>query len=61
MAERARLPDGLLEEIIESRSYARAVAANEVDPTGWNTSPMRTAAKDIEHELAAEEIADTDG
>lgn len=61
MAERARLPDGLLEEIIASRYYARAVAANQIDPKGWNSSPMRTTAMEIEHELAGEEIAKRNG
>jgi hypothetical protein len=56
-AEQARLPVGFLEEIIESRSYARAHAANKVDPKGWNSSPMRIAAMEIEHDLAAEEVA----
>lgn len=56
MAERARLPEGLLEEIIASRAYARAVAANQVDPKGWDQSELRTIAKEIEHELVAEEI-----
>lgn len=55
-AEKMRLPEGLLEEIIESRSYARAMHANEVDPTGWVSSPVRTMAKEIEMELATQEI-----
>lgn len=54
--EKARLPEGFLEEIIESRSYARAYSANQVDPNGWTRSPMRTAAMEIEHELAEHEI-----
>jgi len=35
------------------------VTANETDPDvhGWRTSRLRTLAKEIEHELAAEEIA----
>jgi len=56
LAEKGRLPDGLLEEIIASRSYARALAANQVDPKGWNSSPMRITANEIAFELAQEEI-----
>lgn len=55
-AEKMRLPEGLLEEIIESRAYTRAWQANEVDPKGWASSPRRTMAKEIEMELAADEI-----
>jgi len=55
-AEQQRLPVGFLEQIIEYRSYAGAVTANQVDPKGWNRSPMRTLAMEIEHALAAEEI-----
>jgi len=61
MAERARLPDGFLEEIILSRYYGRAVAANQVDPKGWNNSQMRTTAMEIELELAKAEIDQADG
>jgi len=59
LAERARLPEGFLEEIIESRAYARALATNQGDPdaNGWRSSPIRTLAREIEHELAEEEIA----
>ena len=55
-AELRRLPVGFLEQVIEYRAYARAHAANQVDPKGWNRSPMRTLAMQIEHALAAEEI-----
>ena len=44
--------------MIEYRSYAAAVAANEADPHDWRSTPMRTLAKHIEHALAEEEIAD---
>ena len=50
LAERARLPEGLLEEIVESRAFARAVAANTIDLKGWSSSPMRIAAKELELE-----------
>lgn len=56
MAEMDRLPVGMLEEIIESRAYARAHAANAADVPDWQASPMRTRAKEIEHELAEEEL-----
>lgn len=55
-AEKLRLPEGLLEEIIESRAYRRAYRANQVDPERWQTSPMRIAAMELEHELAQEVI-----
>jgi hypothetical protein len=57
LAERARLPEGFLEEIVESRSFARAVQANQIDPKGWQSSPMRITAMECEHEMAEEEIA----
>lgn len=50
-AEMQRLPAGFLEQVIEYRIYAQAKAANESDPKGWQHSPMRTLAKDIEFEL----------
>lgn len=54
--ERQRLPAGFMEQIIEYRRYAEAFAANQVQPEGWRSSPLRTIAMEIEHELAAEEI-----
>jgi hypothetical protein len=55
-AERLRLPAGFLEQVIEYRAYAAAVAANESDPKGWTSTELRRLAKTIEHELAQEEI-----
>lgn len=55
-AEQQRLPAGFLEQVIEYRAYAAAYAANEIDASGWQASPLRTLAKEIEHELAEEEI-----
>ena len=55
-AELQRLPVGFLQQILEYRRYADAVAANQVDPKGWNTSPMRITATEIEFALAAAEI-----
>jgi hypothetical protein len=60
LAERARLPEGFLEEIIASRQYARAVAANTVDPKSAGSSAIRQRALVITFELAQEEI-DQDG
>jgi hypothetical protein len=60
-AELQRLPAGFLQQIIEYRSYAAAVAANDVDPAGWQASTLRTVAKDIEHALVDEEMANRDG
>jgi len=54
--EMDRLPAGMLEEIIESRAYARAHAANAANVPDWQKSPMRTRAMEIEHELAEEEL-----
>lgn len=57
MAEMDRLPCGLLDEILESRSYGRAKAANVADPKGATSSEMRRLATVIEFELAQEELA----
>lgn len=57
VAEQQRLPAGFLEQVIEYRHYAAARAANIVDPKGWRQDPMRTLAKEIEHDLVAEELA----
>lgn len=54
--EQQRLPVGFLEQVIEYRAYAAAHAANEVDAPGWEKSPMRTMARQIEMALAQEEI-----
>lgn len=56
MAERERLPYGLLEEVVAARYYGRAHAANAANAPGEEASPLRVLAKDIEHELAVEEI-----
>jgi hypothetical protein len=60
MAERARLPYGLLEEIVAARYFSRAIAANTANVPGWEASAWRTLAKEIEHELAEEETADSE-
>lgn len=57
MSERAHLPEGLLEEIVEARAYERAVAANANDPKTCDQSPLRRLAMDLTFELAQEEIA----
>lgn len=56
-AEINRLPSGFMDEMIESFQYARAFAANQADPKGWQSSPMRSQAMDIESELAEEEMS----
>ena len=56
LAEQQRLPVGFLEQVIEYRAYASAHAANEADPKGWDSSPMRRLAQEIEHQLIQEEI-----
>jgi len=43
--------------VIEYRNYAAAFYANQAAPTGWQSSPMRQLAMEIEHALAAEELA----
>ena len=55
--ELQQVPVGFLQQIIEYRRYAAAYFANQSDPHGWPASNMRTLAREIEHELAAEEIA----
>jgi hypothetical protein len=56
-AELQRLPAGFLPQVIEYRRYAAAYFVNIADPTGWQSSDLRTLAKEIEHALAEEEIA----
>ena len=56
-AERDRLPEGFMDEMIESFSYAKAFAANQADSKSWQSSPMRITAMEIEHAIAAEDIA----
>jgi len=56
LEEWARLPVGFLETLIEYRAYAAAKRANDVDPTGWSSSPLRTLAFQIEMALAQEEM-----
>lgn len=60
VAEQQRLPAGFLEQIVEYRAFAAAWFANQADASGWQSSPMRTVAKEIEHALAEEEI-ESDG
>jgi len=54
--EQQRLPVGFLDQLLEYRAYAYAKAANAADPKGWDSSPMRRLAQEIEMELAAEDI-----
>lgn len=56
IAEQRRLPVGFLEQLIEYRQYRRARAANEIDPKGFDKSPMRTLANRIEDEIQAAAI-----
>lgn len=51
-----RLPEGFLDEMIDSINYARAVAMNAADPTGATQHPLRAEALEIEMALATEEI-----
>lgn len=54
MEERAQLPDGLLEEVIEARAYAATYAAyKKKDP---KESPLWRAVIEIDHALAEEEV-----
>ena len=52
--EMQRLPVGFLEQLLEYRNYAAAVRANADDEKGWQSSPMRILAKQIQHALAGE-------
>jgi hypothetical protein len=56
-AEQQRLPAGFLEQVVEYRHYAAAYHANQVDPKGGQSTPMRMIATEIEFERAAAEIA----
>jgi len=49
-----RLPDGLLEEIIQSRAYARAKATVAANPKA--SGGLIDEAKVIEYELAHEVV-----
>ena len=57
-AEQQRLPVGFLEQLLEYRAYASAYHANEADPKGWTSSPMRTLAQEIEAALVEEGLQD---
>lgn len=52
---------GFLQQVIEYRRYAEAYAANAANLPGWDASPLRIVATEIEHELAEEEIAEDAG
>jgi hypothetical protein len=54
IAEQQRLPIGFLEQVLEYRSAAAARAANQADPKGWSSSPMRVLMQEIETALAME-------
>lgn len=51
-----RLPCGFMDEMIESYTYAKAVSANQADQKGSRSTALRSAAFDIEGELAEEEV-----
>ena len=55
-AEIDRLPCGFVDEMIESFAFARAVSANDANVPGWETSPLRTLARQIEMDIAQEQI-----
>lgn len=55
LREWLRVPAGLLESIIEMRAYAGAKARYEFDPKA--TGGLAQLVKELEFELAAEEIA----
>lgn len=52
--EMQRLPIGFLEQVIEYRAYERAHAANQADPKGSESTPMRRLALENEAALALE-------
>lgn len=60
-AEQQRLPVGFLEQLIEYRVYAAAHHANIVDEKGFDSTPMRRQAKEIQHQLALEASTETNG
>lgn len=57
MAERARLPTGFLEQIIEYRSYAATKQAYDRQQNPKATSEMWDLVKLIEFEIAGEDLA----
>lgn len=62
LRERARLPLGMLETIVEYRNYAAAKADYDRDPaTRADASALRQLVQIIEFELAAEEIEESPG
>jgi hypothetical protein len=46
------MPVGFLEDVILARRYVEAYHANQRDPKGSESSPMRTLALEIEAEIA---------
>lgn len=50
------MPVGFLEDVILARRYVEAYYANEANAPGWETSELRTMARQIEMELAQEQI-----
>lgn len=50
------MPVGFVEDVILTRRYVDAYYANEANVPGWETSPLRTLARQIEMERAQEEI-----
>ena len=59
IAERARLPVGLLDTLLEYRRYAEAKALRDQtdDPRTLPPTPLLQLVEEIEFDLAAEEIA----
>lgn len=55
-AEIDRLPEGFMDEMINSYAYAKAMAANVADPKSSQSTALRSAALEIEGELAEDEV-----
>lgn len=51
------MPVGFLEDVITVRRFVDAYYANERDPKGWDSSPLRRLVQEMEAEDAAQEAA----
>ena len=50
------MPVGFIEDVIMARRYVDAYRANEANLPGWDTSPLRVLARQIEMQLAKDAV-----
>lgn len=56
LRQEAMLPVGFVDQLLEYRAYAHAHAMNRADPKGFEASPMRQLAMEIEASFAEEAL-----